>query len=99
MPIDQVPDKKRHGVRVDFLGRPAWVDRAPISLARRMNVPLVVIASHRTTEGRQRVRLLDVIDPHANDAALRATAALERFVRAHPTEWLWMHRRWKTPNA
>jgi KDO2-lipid IV(A) lauroyltransferase len=25
-----------------------------------------------------------------------ATAAIERQVRAHPEQWVWMHRRWRT---
>jgi KDO2-lipid IV(A) lauroyltransferase len=28
-------------------------------------------------------------------ATSEATAALDRFVRAYPSQWLWMHRRWK----
>jgi KDO2-lipid IV(A) lauroyltransferase len=33
-------------------------------------------------------------DVLANTAAF--TAAIERYVRANPEQWLWMHRRWKT---
>ena len=33
-------------------------------------------------------------DVIANTAAF--TAAIERYVRAYPEQWLWMHRRWKT---
>jgi KDO2-lipid IV(A) lauroyltransferase len=27
------------------------------------------------------------------------TAAIERYVRRYPEQWLWMHRRWKTRPA
>jgi KDO2-lipid IV(A) lauroyltransferase len=33
-------------------------------------------------------------DALSNTAAF--TAAIERYVREYPTQWLWMHRRWKT---
>jgi KDO2-lipid IV(A) lauroyltransferase len=36
-------------------------------------------------------------DVVANTAAF--TAAIERYVRANPEQWLWMHRRWKTRPA
>jgi KDO2-lipid IV(A) lauroyltransferase len=41
-------------------------------------------------------------DAEANIAANTAefTATIERYVRANPEQWLWMHRRWKTrPNG
>ena len=44
---------------------------------------------------------LDVV--HTGDAEQDAltntaafTAAIERYVRQYPEQWLWMHRRWKT---
>jgi hypothetical protein len=33
------------------------------------------------------------------EATASATRALEGFVRAHPSQWLWMHRRWKQADA
>ena len=37
-------------------------------------------------------------DPEADalDNTARFTAALEAVIRRYPTQWLWMHRRWKT---
>jgi KDO2-lipid IV(A) lauroyltransferase len=104
MMIDQVPARAAHGVCCDFLGAPAWVERSPAGVAARNGVPLVVVASSREPDGRQRLVVLDVIEPPPRagrawvlDATRRATVALDAFVRAHPTEWLWMHRRWKRP--
>jgi KDO2-lipid IV(A) lauroyltransferase len=104
MMIDQVPLRRLHAVEAPFLGERAWVDRAPATLAAKAGVPLVVSASRRDDRGVQTIAALEAIAPPAratrawiDDATRRATAALERFVLAHPTQWLWMHRRWKTP--
>lgn len=106
MMIDQVPAHERHGLRARFLGEEAWVDRAPATVAARFGVPLVVTASRRDDRGVQRLSILDVIEPPGragaawiDDATSRATTALERFVLAYPTEWLWMHRRWHAPRS
>lgn len=103
MMIDQVPSKRAHGLELDFLGAPAWVDRAAATVAARSGVPLVVPAARRLEDGAQEILILDVIAPPSratrewiDDATARATRALERFVRENPTEWLWMHRRWKS---
>jgi KDO2-lipid IV(A) lauroyltransferase len=108
MMIDQVPARPEHGVRCAFLGAPAFADRAPATLAARAGAPLVVAASRRdpAAGGAQRLEVLAVLDPPPRagkawieEATRAATAALDAFVRAHPSEWLWMHRRWKTPSA
>jgi Kdo2-lipid IVA lauroyltransferase/acyltransferase len=105
MPIDQVPDRARHGVSVRFLGAPALADRAPAALARATGATLVVVAASREGE-RHRGHLLTVLRPGASATTARAwiaaatceaTRALEAFVEEHPSSWLWLHRRWRAP--
>ena len=102
MMIDQVPGSPRHAVPVEFLGRPAAADRAPAALAASAGAPLVVAASLRDEAGAQVLHVLDVFHPPRrpdrawiDQATREATRALDRFVRAHPSQWLWLHRRWK----
>jgi KDO2-lipid IV(A) lauroyltransferase len=104
MMIDQVPMREAHALRLPFLGADALVDRAPFALAARTRAPLLVVASRRRGFLRHELVVLDVLEvpPRAardwiDSAAARATAALERFVLANPSEWLWMHRRWRAP--
>jgi KDO2-lipid IV(A) lauroyltransferase len=102
MMIDQVPACERHSISAEFLGRSALVDRAPAALAAACNAPLVIAASRREARGEHAIFVLDVIEPppHATRAWVRsateaATRALDQFVRAHPSQWLWLHRRWR----
>jgi Kdo2-lipid IVA lauroyltransferase/acyltransferase len=106
MMIDQAPSSRRHAVSIDFLGRPALADRAPAALAAAARAPLVVAAARRTTEGAHVLHVLEVIEPPAHaspawiaQATVSAACALEGFVRAYPSQWLWLHRRWKQPGA
>jgi KDO2-lipid IV(A) lauroyltransferase len=107
MMIDQAPSTGRHAVRVDFLGRSALADRAPATLAAAVGSPMVVAASRRTKSGTHFLEVLQVIEPPRSAlarswiarATVTATQALEGFVRAHPDQWLWLHRRWKEPEA
>jgi KDO2-lipid IV(A) lauroyltransferase len=104
MLIDQVPESPAHGARVSFLGQPALASRAPAALAWRSGAPLLVVAARRSASGRQ---VLSVLDAHVppegagrawiDEATRASTRALERFVLDHPTEWLWLHRRWRLP--
>jgi KDO2-lipid IV(A) lauroyltransferase len=103
MMIDQVPPRRRQGIVVEFLGCPALVDRAPAVLAAASGAPLVVAASRREPAGGQVLAVLDVLEPPARPsrawiayATAMATLRLEAFVRAHPSQWLWLHRRWKS---
>jgi KDO2-lipid IV(A) lauroyltransferase len=102
--IDQVPLSLRHGSAVDFLGRPAWTDRSPATLAAVRGAPLVVAAARRDATGAQVLHVLEVLlpPPRASrawiDSATRsATGRLDAFVRQYPDQWLWLHRRWGEP--
>lgn len=106
MMIDQVPASCRHAVRVDFLGRGAWSDRAPAALAARSGAPLVVAAFRRRDDGDHVLHVLSVLWPPVrarrawiDRATVEATRALERFVREVPSQWLWLHRRWRDPRS
>ena len=102
MVIDQVPDRAEHAVEGEFLSGRVDVDRSPAALAARAGVPLVLGVSRRMRDGRQRLEVLAVFHPPAcgrlawTEATMKAaTCALDRWVHAHPSEWLWMHRRWR----
>lgn len=101
MLLDQVMPAKR-GVFVPFFGRPASTSPGLALAARRTGAPVLVAASIRDGDAlRLRVegpfpapRTVDVdADIQAHTAEL--TAALERLIRRHPEQWLWLHRRWK----
>ncbi len=99
--IDQAPERTRGSVPVGFLGAVADVDLAPALLALRARCPLVVAFPKRTADGHA-VELCAVLEPPAGagrawalGAMREATRLLEQFVRRHPEQWLWMHRRWK----
>jgi Kdo2-lipid IVA lauroyltransferase/acyltransferase len=87
------------GVFVDFFGVPACTDAGFAKLAARSGAP--VIPGFALWSGKERRYVLRFYPPvpitgdaPRDTAALQAT--LESIVRAHPTEWLWIHRRWKT---
>jgi len=102
MLVDQAPERRRATIVTPFLGRPARVDLAPALVAARAKAPLVAAFPRRTPDGGHAFDVAAVIEPppHAGRAwaeeAMRSvTTALDDFVRRHPEQWLWMHRRWK----
>ena len=103
--LDQ--DAGRAGVFVPFLGRPASTSRALAVLAIKTRAPVLPAFIHRLPDGGHELVLDPEIplaitgdldhDIHVNTA--RFTEAIERHVRAHPEQWFWVHRRWKSRPA
>jgi KDO2-lipid IV(A) lauroyltransferase len=100
--VDQAPERPRGVVMVPFLGAMARHDLGPALLAARARAPVVAIFGHRAPDGRHVLSLGAALMPdelRARGGALAATRriaeALEQFIRAHPEQWLWLHRRWK----
>ncbi len=103
--LDQ--DAGRDGVFVPFLGHLASTSRALAILAIKTRAPVVPAFIHRLPDGGHQL-VLDPEIPLAITGDLdhdiqvntaRFTEAIERHVRAHPEQWFWVHRRWKSRPA
>jgi KDO2-lipid IV(A) lauroyltransferase len=82
---------------VGFLGRPAPTIEAPARLALRHRGGVVFGSCHEMRGGRLCIEIEPVSLPPGTDLdqALRViNGHVERAVRAHPGQWVWMHERW-----
>jgi KDO2-lipid IV(A) lauroyltransferase len=92
----------REGVRVPFLGRPAWTTPAPAKLAVRHDSPIVFVfcipqkTRHRL-EFLEPIRVDQLTEAERDPVALttRINDIISRRITAQPELWLWMHDRWK----
>jgi len=97
-------DARRHGVFVEFLGRPASTYRGPAFFALRANVPIITAYVRRKPDGNHVGTIFDPIypDPTADEETeiQRLTQAytdlMTEWIREHPEHYFWVHRRWKT---
>jgi KDO2-lipid IV(A) lauroyltransferase len=84
------------GVRLPFLGVPAKTSLSAAELALRHGVPLVP-AFAPWEDGRPRIVLEAPIPPSDPETMTREfNDRLSAWVARHPSQWHWLHRRWKT---
>lgn len=89
------------GALIEVMGRRAWAYKAPVIIAQKSSSPLLPTFIHR--EGDRQVITFHPAHPFSGDMSeegiRRETQALSRYVEdfvvAHPTQWYWVHRRWK----
>jgi KDO2-lipid IV(A) lauroyltransferase len=97
-------DARQSGIFVNFFGRPASTVRGPAVLSLKYDAPIIPTNIYRIGPFRHHVYYGEPIEPAAfrdredpTHAMTQAhVSALEGFIRQHPEQWLWMHRRWKT---
>jgi Kdo2-lipid IVA lauroyltransferase/acyltransferase len=104
-----LPDQNEsHGIFVDFFGRPVATATGPAVFALKSGAPMVPVFAPRMPDGRYRATAYPRIEftPSGDEAAdIRDLTALmnlaiEREVRSNPSQWLWLHDRWKfSPEA
>src|SRR6516162_4153741 len=93
------------GVFVDFFGRPASTTSGIARIALRTDA--AVIPGFLVWEASEKKyhlefgRALDLVRTGDEDADVRENTArfmavIEAYVREHPDQWLWVHKRWKT---
>jgi KDO2-lipid IV(A) lauroyltransferase len=96
--VDQ--DSGRNSVPSVFLGRPCRAARGPAHLVRTFGLPVYLTYTVRAGSGRHRFSLVRLpIPPSADEKTITRMMldAAGNAVRAHPEQWLWQHRFWKTP--
>jgi KDO2-lipid IV(A) lauroyltransferase len=98
---DQSPTN--NAVPATFFGQPCWATIAPVMVALRSRVPVHSVCMVRQADSSYRF----IIGPpltftrsgnvHADmvDNTQLVQDTIEALVRAHPGQWLWLHRRWK----
>jgi len=93
------------GVFVDFFGIPASTTSGLARIALRTDAAVVPGFLRWDQESRKyrlgfgpAVELSRTGDEERDvvENTARFTKVIERFVRAHPDQWLWVHKRWKT---
>jgi KDO2-lipid IV(A) lauroyltransferase len=91
------------GVDVIFFGRRCKANPMIARLARHYECPIHGTRSVRLPDHRFRLELTEAVTP-ARDAEGRIdvqatmqaiTRIVEGWVREHPAQWLWLHRRWR----
>ena len=92
-------------MQVDFFGRPAWTAIGAAELAVKLGC--AAVPSFIVREGDGHVvkigaaifppKVAKADQPQAiRDLTQAYTRVIEDHVRAHPEDWAWMHRRWRT---
>jgi KDO2-lipid IV(A) lauroyltransferase len=96
-------DARVDGVFVDFFGRPAYTPSGPVSLALATGATIIPGFIIRTADGRHQIQLsppfdLKVTNNKKQDILTNTqalTKIIEDYVRRFPSQWVWMHRRWR----
>lgn len=101
--VGQLVDQRfRRGLKVPFFGRLAKTNTFPAKLARQYDCAVYGARVVRLPDSRFRVEMTDRVELARDaggdisvEAATRQIAeVVEGWVREHPEQWLWLHRRW-----
>jgi KDO2-lipid IV(A) lauroyltransferase len=103
VPLDQFTGPPI-GVLTKFFGHETGTAAGPALMAERANAPVVMAYTVRLPSGKHLLHFQDEIEVRLGDDHDRGIASytqrfndvIETFVRKHPDQWMWIHKRWKT---
>ncbi len=90
-----------NGALIEFLGRKAWANKAPVVIAQKTGVPIVPVygyrdGDHHVITYHPEYKLCGDRTEEGIQRDIQALSRyLEEYVCAHPADWYWVHRRWK----
>ncbi len=98
--VDQRTPPERGGVRVDFMGAPAWTMTAPAALALRTGAVLLPVRIERLQNGEHNVVIEEEIPiaklgrkEGVREVTEQINRAVAGWVERRPDQWMWLHRR------
>lgn len=102
---DQAAMLEPEGVPLTFLGQVAYTNIGPAKLALKTGALLVPLFGRR--DGKNHI--FEIFPPYSRpieagpDWILKITqelnGVLENFIQKYPEDWMWLHRRFKTPSG
>jgi KDO2-lipid IV(A) lauroyltransferase len=90
--------------KLTFMGRPAMTTMAPLRLSVKTGAPVLTFFCHRQGDRHIFEAAPAQFPPQGKDrqwlleTAQRLNDLLADFIRRHPDQWMWSHRRWKMPD-
>ena len=98
---------RSRGIFVDFLGQPSSTAKGPAVFQMRSGAPMYLIISVRKDYGKFDVFIEPIYegpakeptDPDILHITQLHSRAMEKWIKKHPDQWFWMHKRWKTKPA
>jgi Kdo2-lipid IVA lauroyltransferase/acyltransferase len=91
------------GVDVTFFGRTTKANPLLARLARQVECPIHGVRIVRLKDDRFRAEVTDEVEPVRDETGAidvqgttqKINTIIEGWVREHPEQWLWLHRRWR----
>lgn len=92
------------GVRVPVFETPVGTTSAVAMLAKRTGAVVLPVVNYRASDGSFRVEIREALTWQSSEgddsedlgrSTARYAAEMERDIRSHPEQWLWIHRRFK----
>jgi Kdo2-lipid IVA lauroyltransferase/acyltransferase len=100
-----VDQKTNEGLPAPFFGRDAMTTPAPAALALKLGCIILPTFNERVGGTRFRMTVQRPLeftasndhDGDVHQLTVKITERIEEMVRARPSQWLWIHRRWPKP--
>ncbi len=89
---DQVPENKKHGIRINFLNQPTLFHEGAEKTAKLLQAEVFYVDMRIKEKGYyniefKKIKSANITEQYAN--------LLERTIQKKPMAWLWSHNRWK----
>lgn len=93
---------KSEGIIIHFLGKNAYAMKTPVVIARKTGAAVLPLFIRRTEKGHiiEIQEEIPLVAAQDSDTALlhdtiNFTKPIEEYIQKYPSDWLWIHRRWK----